>query len=215
MANTATPPTDYLTTVNKEVPIMRVPTQNSTFILVITAIISLFLIIVGLFPSNVKSNSLLVVGLFICFILKTIYDTIKWINIVTTENKENNDYIKYFMNNVLKYNYDNKFTKYIIPICAILYLVMFVIFFHMFYIILPNKESPCLSRILNLKIFAISLTFFIIGDAYFLYSNKPEYYIISIALYTLMGMGLMLHYKKSVINLHNKLNDNCQEESVK
>jgi hypothetical protein len=216
MANTATPPTDYLTTVNKEVPIMRVPTQNSTFILVITAIISLFLIIVGLFPSNVKSNSLLVVGLFICFILKTIYDTIKWINIVTTENKENNDYIKYFMNNVLKYNYDNKFTKYIeyiIPICAILYLVMIGIVSHMFHIILPNMDSPCLSRIINLKIFAFIFTIFIVVDALILYLNKPRYYIISIALYTLMGMGFMLHYKRSVINLHNKLDDNCIEET--
>jgi hypothetical protein len=175
---------------------------NPKFILVITGIFSLFLIIAAAIPSSVKSNSYLVVGLFICFILKTIYDIIK---LIKTFNYSYNDV-------------GNKFTKYfeyIIPICAILYLVMFVIFFHMFYIILPNKESPCLSRILNLKIFAFSLTFFIIGDAYFLYSNKPEYYIISIALYTLMGMGLMLHYKKSVINLHNKLNDNCQEESVK
>lgn len=215
MANTATQPTDYLTTVNKEVPIMRVPTQNSTFILVITAIISLFLIIVGSIPSNVKSNSYLVVGLFICFILKTIYDTIKWINIVTTENKENNDYIKYFINNVLKYNYDNKFTKYIeyiIPICAILYLVMIGIVSHMFHIILPNMDSPCLSRIINLKIFAFIFTIFIVVDALILYLNKPRYYIISIALYTLMGMGFMLHYKRSVINLHNKLDDNCVEE---
>ena len=205
---------DTINEINKltDPPRMRFPTLNPKSILVksilvITGIFSLFLIIAAAIPSSVKSNSYLVVGLFICFILKTIYDIIKIYD------------IKKLIKTIIDVNNGgNKFTKYIIPICAILYLVMFVIFFHMFYIILPNKESPCLSRILNLKIFAISLTFFIIGEgaaAYFLYSNKPEYYIISIALYTLMGMGLMLHYKKSVINLHNKLNDNCQEESVK
>ena len=216
MSNTATPLTkEYINTITKELPKMKVNTEKSTFILVITAIISLFLIVVGSIPANVKSNSYLVIGLFICFILKTIYDTIKWINIVTTENKDNNDYIKYFINNVLKYNYDNRFTKYIeyiIPLCAILYLIMIGIVSHMFHIILPNMDSPCLARIINLKIFAFIFTIFIVVDALILYLNKPRYYIISIALYTLMGMGFMLHYKRSVINLHNKLDDNCLEE---
>ena len=79
-------------------------------------------------------------------------------------------------------------------------------------VITAIMDSPCLARIINLKIFAFIFTIFIVVDALILYLNKPRYYIISIALYTLMGMGFMLHYKRSVINLHNKLDDNCVEE---
>lgn len=217
MANTAPLTKEYINTINKEMPEMKINTGNSSFILTITAIISLFLIIVGSIPSNVKSNSYLVVGLFICFILKTIYDVIKWVNIVNTENKDSNDYIKYFITNVLKYNNNNRFTtyiEYIIPMSLILYLVMVGIVSHMFHTILPNMDSPCLSKIINLKFFAFVFTIFVVADALILYLNKPRYYIISLALYTLMGMGFMLHYKKSVINLHNKLDDNCIEEFV-
>ena len=202
----------YIDKINTEQPMKFNLEQNKIFP-VLVFILLIFLSIVGFLPSNINTNSYLVIGIFICYIFKIVVDTLKMTNLV--HSKENGNYIKYFLTNILKYSYKNKITEYIeyiIILVILLYVLLTGFLGHMFHIIIPNKKSPCLSKLIKLKIFSFIYILLLLFDAFILYYNKSNLYILSLASYIVIGFAFLLHYKKSIINLNNKLNDNCIEE---
>ena len=99
----------YIDKINTEQPYMKFNLEQNKIFPVLVFILLIFLSIVGFLPSNINTNSYLVIGIFICYIFKIIMDTLKMTNLV--HSKENGNYIKYFLTTVLKYSYKNKITE--------------------------------------------------------------------------------------------------------
>jgi hypothetical protein len=167
------------------------------FLIIISAIVALYLIIITS-VSRTKLMPYLVVGLLISFILKTCFDVIKLLEIV----KNKDLFTKIFNLNELRMG--------ILAVGIVLYLFFIYTSGHMYHVVLKNIKSKCLPKIINFDAFAVIYIVLLLFDNVIL--HKPEMYLFSIIIYVCIGLAMMLNYKKEIHNLKNKLEDNCTEQ---
>tara|TARA_Y100000741_G_C18197125_1_gene536039 strand:+ start:265 stop:900 length:636 start_codon:yes stop_codon:yes gene_type:complete len=159
------------------------------FLMIISGLVALYLIIIA-YVSRSKLMPALIVGLFISFILKTCFDTIKILKII-----KNSSY--------------NKLNSIILSIGIVLYIFFIYASSKLYHVLFKNIKSKCVSKIINLDALAIIYVILILSDNVIL--NKPHMHLFSIIVYVCVGLSMMLYYKNEIPNINNKLEDNCGE----
>jgi hypothetical protein len=176
-------------------PVINIPSWLRTSLLFLSVLIIIYLLIISSL-SNPKLIPSLVVGLFICFLLKTIFDCVKIWKTVTNMNE---------FSELL--TFDSNIIRAILSVCIVLYIILIVLSSKMYHVLFKNLKSPCLPKIVNLDAFATIFIVLLTLDNFIL--NKPELYIFSIIIYVCASLAMLIHYKKDLNNLKNKLDDNC------
>ena len=176
---------------------INIPSLMRIFLVIISFMMIIYLLIISSLASP-KLIPSLTVGLFICFLLKTIFDCVKIWKLSTN--------IGIFSDLL---NVSNNTIITISSISIVLYIILIVLSSKMYYVLLKYLKSPCLSKIVNLDAFATIFIVLLTLDNFIL--NKPELYIFSIIIYVCATLAMLIHYKNDINNLKNKLDDNCVE----
>jgi len=174
---------------------INIPSWMRNVLAIISFMMIIYLLII-LSLSNPKLIPSLIVGLFICFLLKTIFDCVK-IWKLSTNIGIFSDLLTFSNNTIIA----------ISSICIVLYIILIVLSSKMYHVLLKYLKSPCLPKIVNLDAIATIFIVLLTLDNFIL--NKPELYIFSIIIYVCATLAMLIHYKNDINNLKNKLDDNC------